>query len=450
VLTEANFDEELSKHEYMLVEFYAPWCGHCKKLTPEYAAAATILSNQESPVGLAKVDATENNALAERFQVKGFPTLFWFVNGKSQDYTGGRTTDTIVQWINKKSGPASVEVSCDNLIAKVDGKLNAVYFGDFSGEVFDNFMNIAKSNEQFAFFHTAGACAATHGAKTNGISIFRSFDSSPVHYSGDNSQENISSWMDATSIPMVIEFSEDYIEPIFGKGKAAVILFTNDKDAAFLNVFTEAAQAMNGQILFVVSGTENGIQQRLAEFVGVDASSAPTLRLLSPGEEMQKFVYGGDLATVSVNAIQNWVNDFKAGSLKAHLKSEDKPETQGPVTIIVGTTFDEIVNDPTKDVLVKYYAPWCGHCKSLAPIWEELGNSVAENPNLIIAKFDATANEVAGLQIRGYPTLKFYPRDNKEGYDYEGERDLESFQAWLSEHSSAYKEHHAQRANDEL
>jgi protein disulfide-isomerase A1 len=53
--------------------------GHCKKLTPEYAAAAAILETQSPPLYVAKVDATENNALAERFEVKGFPTLLWFV-----------------------------------------------------------------------------------------------------------------------------------------------------------------------------------------------------------------------------------------------------------------------------------------------------------------------------------------------------------------------------------
>lgn len=108
--------------------------------------------------------------------------------------------------------------------------------------------------------------------------------------------------------------------------------------------------------------------------------------------------------------------------------------------MIVGTTFDSIVKDPTKDVLVKFYAPWCGHCKSLAPIWQELADSVADIPDLVIGKFDATANEAAGVAIRGYPTLKFYPKDNKEGVDYNGERDLESFKKWLSENSSAYKQ----------
>jgi protein disulfide-isomerase-like protein len=96
VLTDKNFDEELAKNELMLVEFYAPWCGHCKKLTPEYEGAAEILSKSDPPVALAKVDATEQKALGERFGIQGFPTLFWFRNGEKAEYTGGRTKDTIV------------------------------------------------------------------------------------------------------------------------------------------------------------------------------------------------------------------------------------------------------------------------------------------------------------------------------------------------------------------
>jgi len=55
--------------------------------------------------------------------------------------------------------------------------------------------------------------------------------------------------------------------------------------------------------------------------------------------------------------------------------------------------------DSTKDVLVKYYAPWCGHCKALAPTWLELANDLQNVDNLVIAKMDATANEVKDLQI---------------------------------------------------
>ena len=44
--------------------------------------------------------------------------------------------------------------------------------------------------------------------------------------------------------------------------------------------------------------------------------------------------------------------------------------------VVVGKTFNEIVNDPTKDVLIEFYAPWCGHCKNLEPIYNELGEKV--------------------------------------------------------------------------
>lgn len=64
---------------YLGVLTLLDYSGHCKKLTPEYAAAAAILAERDPPISLAKVDATENNALSERFEVKGFPTLHWFV-----------------------------------------------------------------------------------------------------------------------------------------------------------------------------------------------------------------------------------------------------------------------------------------------------------------------------------------------------------------------------------
>lgn len=69
VLTDSNFDGEVAKHEFLLVEFYAPWCGHCKKLAPEYAGAAKILSEKTPPRYLAKVDTTKEEKLGKRFSI---------------------------------------------------------------------------------------------------------------------------------------------------------------------------------------------------------------------------------------------------------------------------------------------------------------------------------------------------------------------------------------------
>jgi len=134
VLTDNNFDEELKKHDNLLVEFYAPWCGHCKQLAPEYAKAAKRLRENNPPYYIAKVDATENKAVSERFGIKGFPTLFFFKNQNKMEFNGGRTENEIVNWILKKVGPPSTEANCDDLKAKIaDAKLAAVFFGELSG-----------------------------------------------------------------------------------------------------------------------------------------------------------------------------------------------------------------------------------------------------------------------------------------------------------------------------
>lgn len=89
VIKERNFTDVIEKNQYVLVEFYAPWCGHCQSLAPEYAAAATEL--KDDGVVLAKIDATEENELAQEYSVQGFPTILFFVDGEHKPYTGGRT-----------------------------------------------------------------------------------------------------------------------------------------------------------------------------------------------------------------------------------------------------------------------------------------------------------------------------------------------------------------------
>ena len=104
-LDESNFNNFISTHKRTLVEFYAPWCGHCKALAPKYEEAAKLLSTKQSDTKLAKIDATENPDLTEQFSVTGYPTLFFIDNGETVPYDGGRETKDIVDWVLSYSVP---------------------------------------------------------------------------------------------------------------------------------------------------------------------------------------------------------------------------------------------------------------------------------------------------------------------------------------------------------
>merc|ERR1712170_285417 len=89
--------------------------------------------------------------------------------------------------------------------------------------------------------------------------------------------------------------------------------------------------------------------------------------------------------------------------------------------------FEELVTNSEKDVLVEFYAPWCGHCKKLTPIYDELGEKMAEE-NVEIVKMDATANDVPpAYDVKGSPTLYWVPKGSKKPESYNGGRELDDF-----------------------
>lgn len=370
--------------------------------------------------------------------------------GEKTEYTGGRTEQDIVNWILKKVGPPSNEVTAEQLKTKVDeNKLVVVYFGDVEAKEYkDVFLEVATNpsvGDKYQFFHINDeATAKSYGAtKLPAIVLFRKFDESPLVYSGSYETTPVVDFLVSSSVPTLIDFSEDYIEPIFGQRKAALFLFRDpeDSNADFVKTFSEAASKLKGEILFVVSGIKDGIQNRLSEFVGVDASSLPTIRILNPQDNMRKYTFPGDVKGLKLDEVKQFVQDFKEKKLVAALKSQEIPETNDePVKILVGKNFKDFVGKDS-DVLVEFYAPWCGHCKKLAPLYDELATELKEVKNLVIAKMDSTVNEVEGIDIRGYPTIKFFPAGSDKGIDYEGDRDVAGFKKYLSEKSTTYKKH---------
>lgn len=97
VLNDGNFDNFVADKDTVLLEFYAPWCGHCKQFAPEYEKIASTLKDSDPPIAVAKIDATSSSMLASRFDVSGYPTIKILKKGQAVDYDGSRTQEGELQ-----------------------------------------------------------------------------------------------------------------------------------------------------------------------------------------------------------------------------------------------------------------------------------------------------------------------------------------------------------------
>lgn len=462
-LDASNFTDTIAKHPFIVVEFYAPWCGHCKRLEPEYEKAATILNNHDPPIVLAKIDANDaaNKEIASLYEVRGFPTLKILKNeGKSiQDFKGPRDANGIVEYLKKQAGPASIEIDSSDYAANLIGDKKILIvgiFSEFSGEEFDNFTILAeKLRSDYDFGHTSDAKLLPLGdtaVKGPLVRLFKPFDEFFVDFQ-DFHVDFMESFIYTASIPVVTIFDKDplnhpFVSKFFNNQMDKAMLFFNFGEQYFDSFklrYYEAAENYKGKKISFLIGDLDASQGAFKYF-GLSEDQAPLIILQEIGG--QKFLK----PNLEPDQIASWLKDYLDGNLTPFRKSEPIPEVNNePVKVVVADSLHDVVFKSGKNVLLEFYAPWCGHCKKLAPILDEVATSFQDDASVIVAKMDATANDVPSeFEVQGYPTLYFSSASGKL-MKYEGGRTAEDITNYIKKNNDAVPETlESDSINDEL
>jgi len=448
VLSDTDFSSRIADQDLVLVKFYAPWCGHCKKIAPEFEKAATVLKNNDPPIILAEVDCTaEGKDVCSQHGVSGYPTLKAYKRGeKAFDYEGPRDADGIVKHMKSKAGPSSKELKTvadaekflDNAEHSIIG-----FFENAGAKGNQDFQKLASSlSDDFRFAHTFNADVQKKYSFSNDVVIFQpkklvtKMEPSEVKFSGDITVDKLKEWVNANvhglagirttsnsdqfKKPLIVVYYDvDYVKNPKGSN------YWRNRVMKVAKGLADAGK----KVTFAVSNA-NELSHELSEFGLTYTPDKPAVTARDAAE--QKFAMTADF---SVEALEKFANDVLDGKLEPYLKSEPIPtDTDEKVQVVVAKQFNEIVNDATKDVLIEFYAPWCGHCKSLAPKYEELAEKLKDESDIVIAKMDATANDVPKLfDVKGFPTIYFVPKGSKSNPKrYEGAREVDDFIKYLA------------------
>ncbi|KAI1802368.1 protein disulfide isomerase [Daldinia bambusicola] len=437
-LNKDTFDDFVKSNDLVLAEFFAPWCGHCKALAPEYEEAATTL--KEKSIKLAKVDCTEESELCQTYGVEGYPTLKIFRGPDNiTPYTGQRKAAAITSYMIKQSLPAVSLLTSETLEDfKTADKVVLVAYIDASDKASnETYTKIAeKYRDSYLFGATNDAALAkAEGVKAPAVVLYKQFDEGKATFTEKFDEEAIEKFAKVASTPLVGEVGPETYSGYMSAGIPLAYIFseTAEERKELSDALKPIAEKYRGKINFAtIDAAAFGAH---ANNLNLKADKFPAFAIQETVKN-QKFPFDQS-KEITFETISTFVDDFSAGKIEPSLKSEPIPEKQeGPVTVVVGKTYEEIVLDDSKDVLIEFYAPWCGHCKALAPKYEDLASLYGKSDfkdKVVIAKVDATANDVPD-EIQGFPTIKLYPAGSKgEPVTYSGSRTVDDLIEFIKE-----------------
>ncbi|PFH62554.1 hypothetical protein XA68_13136 [Ophiocordyceps unilateralis] len=439
-LTTKTFKDFISsnKDNLVLAKFYAPWCGHCKALAPEFEVAATSL--KEKQIKLVKIDCTEEADLCQEHGVEGYPTLKIFQGIENvSPYNGQRKADSIHSHMVKRSMPAVSILAKDTLedFKTADKVVVIAYIAaddKASNETFTTLANNLRDEYMFGGVND-DALAEAEGVKFPSVVLYKSFDEGKNNFEGKFEAEALEKFIKTSATPLVGEVGPETYAGYMSAGIPLGYIFaeTPEERESLAKALKPVAEKHKGKVNFAtIDAKQFGAH---AGNLNLKTDKFPCFAIQDTGNN-KKYPFDQE-KEVNHDNIAKFVGDYVAGKVEASIKSEPIPEKQeGAVTVVVAKNYEQIIMDDTKDVLLEFYAPWCGHCKALAPKYEQLAAQYAESEykdKIVIAKVDATANDVPD-DVAGFPTIKLFPAGAKDApITYSGSRTVEDLVTFIKE-----------------
>lgn len=344
--------------------------------------------------------------------------------------------------MTKQSLPAVSEVTKDTIeeFKTADKVVLVAYFAADDKASNETFTSVANGlRDDYLFGATSDPeLAKAAGVEQPGLVLYKSFDEGKDIFTDKFEKAAIESFAKVAATPLIGEVGPETYSGYMAAGIPLAYIFaeTQEERDDLAKEFKALAQKHKGVINFATIDAKSFGQH--AGNLNLEVGKFPAFAIQKT-DKNEKFPFDQE-KKLTEKDIGAFVEDFVAGKLEPSIKSEPIPESQdGPVSVVVAKNYQELVIDNDKDVLLEFYAPWCGHCKALAPKYEELGSLYAseELSKLVtIAKVDATANDVPD-EIQGFPTIKLFPAGKKDSpVDYNGARTVEDLVEFIKENGS--------------
>lgn len=355
-----------------------------------------------------------------------------------KEYEQERSAEAIARWVLRNTGPPAKELKTqqeiDDFVKEQGGQAVIGFFKSKDSDEYKTFIKEIETAKVFEDFPAGEVFNEELVKAVEGpaFKLYRTFDKPVVSKDFAKAKEFVM----ANGYPLIEEISAKNFQRFIEANIPLAVLFLDyskeqeKKDT--IKLVEGVASKTKGKMNWAYSDGKEYKDQ--LDAMGGDSSKLPAIAAMNI-EKRQNFPYSGEMKE---EEITQWAEDVAAGKVAPYMRSDPIPEkNDGPVKIVVGKTYESIALDKTKDVLLEFYAPWCGHCKSLAPKYEALGEYFKEiQDKLVIAKIDATSNDTP-YPIEGFPTIVFFPATDKDKpIPYEGDRSVKDMVEFIKKHAT--------------